>query len=143
MCRLAAEIHSEDDIWDGAMNLTEREKEQHKAMIDASQPLPPQFKAVLFDQPHGAKLIRPGKTHDVTTVALPFQSIEQIDEPRAGTAGGTPDRFALDKVVVRRRHRPRRNQAPLPRAVPPAGRLGSTKADQFRPVGHRMWVREQ
>jgi adenine-specific DNA-methyltransferase len=83
------------------MNLTDREKEQLKAMIDGGQPLPPRFKGVLFDQPHEAELIWPGKTHEVTNVALPFQSIEQIDEPRAGTAGGTPDLFALDTATGR------------------------------------------
>jgi adenine-specific DNA-methyltransferase len=67
------------------MNLNDREKEQLKALIDAGQSLPPRYKAVLFDQPHDAELIWPGKTQEVTNVALPFQSIEQIDEPRAGT----------------------------------------------------------
>jgi hypothetical protein len=33
-------------------NLTDREKEQLKEMIDAGQALPPRYKAVLFDQPH-------------------------------------------------------------------------------------------
>ena len=67
------------------MSLTDREKEQLKAMIDAGQPLPPRYKALLFAQPHEAELIWPGKTHEVTNVVLPFQSIEQIDEPRTGT----------------------------------------------------------
>ena len=64
-------------------------------MIDAGQPLPPRYKAVLFDQPHEAELIWPGKTAEVTNVVLPFQSIEQIDEPRASTSGqgGRPIRF--------------------------------------------------
>ena len=44
------------------MSLSDREKEQLKAMIDAGQPLPPRYKAVLFDQPHEAELIWPGKT---------------------------------------------------------------------------------
>lgn len=83
------------------MNLTDREKEQLKAMIDAGQPLPPRFKAVLFDQPHEAELIWPGKTHEVTNVVLPFQSIEQIDEPRAGTQAGTTDLFAFDQGTGR------------------------------------------
>ena len=83
------------------MNLTDREKEQLKAMIDAGQPLPPRFKAVLFDQPHEAELIWPGKTSDITNVVLPFQSIEQIDEPRAGTHSGTTDLFAFDHATGR------------------------------------------
>jgi len=42
------------------MNLTDREKEQLKKMIEAGQALPPRYKAVLFDQPHEAELIWPG-----------------------------------------------------------------------------------
>ncbi|AJC80951.1 DNA methylase N4/N6 domain-containing protein [Rhizobium etli bv. phaseoli str. IE4803] len=83
------------------MNLTDREKEQLKAMIDAGEPLPPRYKAVLFDQPHEAELIWPGKTSDVTNVVLPFQSIEQIDEPRPGTLAGTTDLFAFDSTTGR------------------------------------------
>ena len=83
------------------MSLTDREKEQLKAMIDAGLPLPPRFKAVLFEQPHEAELIWPGKTHEVTNVVLPFQSIEQIDEPRAGTQAGTTDLFAFDQGTGR------------------------------------------
>lgn len=83
------------------MSLTDREKEQLKAMIDTGQPLPPRYKAVLFDQPHEAELIWPGKTSEVTNVVLPFQSIEQIDEPRAGTQAGTTDLFAFDQATGR------------------------------------------
>ena len=39
------------------MQLTDREKEQLKAMIDAGQPLPPRYKPLLFAQPHEAELI--------------------------------------------------------------------------------------
>ena len=65
------------------MSLTDREKEQLKAMIDTGEPLPPKYRAVLFAEPHEAELIWPGETSEVTSVVLPFQSIEQIDEPRA------------------------------------------------------------
>jgi hypothetical protein len=65
------------------MSLTDREKEQLKAMIDAGEPLPQKYRALLFADPHEAELIWPGKTSEVTSVVLPFQSIEQIDEPRA------------------------------------------------------------
>src|SRR5208282_426902 len=83
------------------MSLTDREKEQLKAMLDAGTPLPPRYKAVLFEQPHEAELIWPGKTQEVTNVVLPFQSIEQIDEPRAGTQSGTADLFAFDQDTGR------------------------------------------
>ena len=65
------------------LNLSEREKQQLKAMIDAGQPLPPRYRAALFADPPEAELMWPGKTSEVTNVVLPFQSIEQIDEPRA------------------------------------------------------------
>jgi hypothetical protein len=71
------------------MSLTDREKEQLKAMIDAGEPLPPRYKAVLFAQPNEAELIWPGKTHEVTNVVLPFQSIEQIDDATAQQPGKT------------------------------------------------------
>ena len=54
-------------------------------MIDAGQPLPPRYRAALFADPPEAELIWPGKTSEVTNVVLPFQTIEQIDEPRAET----------------------------------------------------------
>ena len=82
------------------MQLTDREKEQLKAMIDAGQKLPARYKAVLFEQPHEAELIWPGKTREVTNVVLPFQTIEQIDEPRAGTPKGMP-LFNLDDTSGR------------------------------------------
>lgn len=65
------------------MSLTDREKEQLKAMIDSGEAFPPKYRAALFADPHEAELIWPGKTSEVTSVVLPFQSIEQIDEPRA------------------------------------------------------------
>jgi adenine-specific DNA-methyltransferase len=83
------------------LQLIDREKEQLEAMIDAGQPLPPRYKAVLFDQPHEAELIWPGKTAEVTNVVLPFQSIEQIDEPRAETSGQVSDLFAFDAATGR------------------------------------------
>jgi len=80
---------------------TIRDTTQLKAMIDSGQPLPPRYRAILFDQPREAELIWPGKTSDVTSVVLPFQSIEQIDEPRAGTQAGTTDLFAFDQATGR------------------------------------------
>jgi hypothetical protein len=47
---------------DKHMPLTDREKEQIKAMIDEGQALPPWYRAVLFAEPHEAELIWPGKT---------------------------------------------------------------------------------
>ena len=48
------------------MSLTDREKEQLKAMIDAGEPMPPRYRAVLFAEPHEAELIWPGKRAEAT-----------------------------------------------------------------------------
>lgn len=64
------------------MNLTEREKELIKGCIDRGEPLPPKYKLALFADSPEVELVWQGKTSEVTSVVLPFQSIEQIDEPR-------------------------------------------------------------
>ncbi|MGH2558760.1 MAG: DNA methyltransferase, partial [Thermomicrobiales bacterium] len=69
------------------MNLTDREKEMLKTMIDRGEPLPPRYRLALFADAPEVELIWQGKTSEVTNVVLPFQSIEQIDEPRAEAAG--------------------------------------------------------
>ena len=83
------------------MSLTDREKEQLKAMIDAGERLPPKYRASLFAEPHEAELIWPGKTSEVTSVVLPFQSIEQIDEPRAEMNAHVAGLFDFDAKTGR------------------------------------------
>ncbi|MEK7685770.1 MAG: hypothetical protein AAB466_10140 [Verrucomicrobiota bacterium] len=64
------------------MHLTDREKEELKRLIDAGEPLPAKYKLRLFADAPEVELLWQGKTSEVTSVVLPFQSIEQIDEPR-------------------------------------------------------------
>ncbi len=66
--------------------LTEQEKAHLKSLIDRGEPLPPKYKAILFADAPDVELVWSGKTQEVTNVVLPFQSIEQIDEPRAEQA---------------------------------------------------------
>lgn len=68
-------------------NLTDREKELIKGMIDRGEPLPPKYRLSLFADAPEVELIWQGKTNEVTNVVLPFQSIEHVDEPRAEAAG--------------------------------------------------------
>jgi len=72
------------------MSLTDLEKEQLKAMIDRGEKLPAKYKSQLFENVPEVELVWAGKTSEVTNVVLPFQSIEQIDEPRkdAGKQSG-------------------------------------------------------
>jgi adenine-specific DNA-methyltransferase len=78
------------------MQLTDQEKKEIKELLDAGKPLPDKYRFMLFREPHEAELFWPGKTREVTNVVLPFQSIEQIDEPRAETAATGADLFTLD-----------------------------------------------
>lgn len=80
------------------MNLTDRDKQIIKDHIDRGEPLPPKYKLALFADAPQVELIWQGKTTEVSNVILPFQSIEQIDEPRAeDMSGETLDLFAADR----------------------------------------------
>ena len=78
------------------MNLTDREKEMLKGMIDRGEPLPPRYRLSLFADAPEVELIWQGKTSEVTNVVLPFQSIEQIDEPRTEAGGQQMGMFSVD-----------------------------------------------
>ncbi len=83
------------------MQFSEKEKQELKALIDRGEALPAKYRQMLFAEPHEAELIWPGKTHEVTNVVLPFQSIEQIDEPRSETAAAQSDLFQMDQITGR------------------------------------------
>ena len=79
------------------MELTDDDRRFAIELLQSGQPLPDRFRFSLFEQPREAELIWPGKTHEVTQAILPFQSIEQIDEPRTeAEARGTMDLFSRD-----------------------------------------------
>ena len=82
------------------MDLTAEEKAHLKALIDRGEPLPDDYRFRLFKEPRETELIWPGKTHEVTNAILPFQVIEQIDEPRAEVEHA-PDLFELDRHTGR------------------------------------------
>jgi len=75
--------------------LTHEERDEVKRLIDLGEPLPDKYRWKLFAEPRETELIWPGKTNDVTNVVLPFQTIEQIDEPRAEKEEKVADLFEL------------------------------------------------
>jgi site-specific DNA-methyltransferase (adenine-specific)/adenine-specific DNA-methyltransferase len=83
------------------MELSDAEKAEIKALIDRGEPLPDRYRFALFREPRETELIWPGKTHETTNVILPFQSIEQIDEPRAEVEGHVADLFTMDRATGR------------------------------------------
>ena len=66
-------------------DLSDQELSEIVATLKSGKPLPSRYKASLFDDNLNAELIWPGKTAEIERSALPFQSIEQIDEPRSTT----------------------------------------------------------
>ena len=65
------------------MKLTENEKRDAIKLIEAGKSLPDKYRFLLFDDEREVELIWNGKTAEVTNVVLPFQVIEQVDEPRS------------------------------------------------------------
>ncbi len=64
------------------MYLNNRDKEIIKKCIDSGIPIPEKYKAILFEEPQEIDLIWQGQCEQITNIVLPFQIIEQIDEPR-------------------------------------------------------------
>ena len=63
--------------------LTEKERQEIIRLIEANQPLPDKYRFLLFEEKREVELVWNGKTNEVCNVVLPFQTIEQVDEPRA------------------------------------------------------------
>lgn len=77
------------------MELSAHERDEVIALIKAGKSLPARYRSSLFEDAAATELIWPGKTSEVERLVLPFQSIEQIDEPRTETIS-QPDLFSLD-----------------------------------------------
>ena len=77
------------------MELSDDDKTLIRDCLDRGEPLPDRFRWLLFNEPREAELIWPSKTSEVTNVVLPFQSIEQIDEPRAEANAQVGDLFQI------------------------------------------------
>jgi DNA modification methylase len=63
--------------------LTEQEQQEIIRFIETGKPLPDKYRFLLFDDKREVELVWNGKTSEVCTIVLPFQVIEQVDEPRA------------------------------------------------------------
>lgn len=63
--------------------LSDQERQEVQRYLDADQPLPEKFRFLLFEDKRQVELSWNGKTNAICNVVLPFQTIEQVDEPRA------------------------------------------------------------
>lgn len=71
-----------------SLNLSDNEKRDVVKYLEAGKPLPEKYRFLLFKDDREVELVWNGKTNEVTNVVLPFQTIEQIDEPREGKEFG-------------------------------------------------------
>ena len=64
------------------VELTEQEKQEIIRFLEADKPLPDRYRFLLFDDKREVELVWNGKSNEVCNIVLPFQIIEQVDEPR-------------------------------------------------------------
>jgi len=64
------------------MKLTDNEKRDIVKLIQEGKELPDRFRFLLFKNSQQVELNWNGKSDDITSIELPFQIIEHIDEPR-------------------------------------------------------------
>ncbi|HOE07881.1 MAG TPA: site-specific DNA-methyltransferase [Treponemataceae bacterium] len=77
------------------MPLTDNEKRDIIKYIESGKPLPDKYRFLLFDDKREVELVWNGKTNEVCNIVLPFQVIEQVDEPRANKPEDTSMQFDL------------------------------------------------
>ena len=65
------------------MKLTDNEKRDVVKLIEQGAKLPEKYRFLLFDENKQVELTWNGKSDETTNVVLPFQIIEQVDEPRS------------------------------------------------------------
>ena len=65
-----------------AYELTDAEKRDLIKLIEAGKTIPEKYRFILFDDKREVELVWNGKTREVATAILPFQTLEHIDEPR-------------------------------------------------------------
>ena len=75
--------------------LTEQEQQEIIRFIEADKPLPDRYRFLLFEDKREVELVWNGKTSEVCNIVLPFQTIEQVDEPRAEKPDDTQAQMAL------------------------------------------------
>jgi DNA modification methylase len=79
------------------MKLTDNEIRDINRYLQAGKPLPDHYRFILFGEKREVELVWNGKSNEVTNIVLPFQIVEQIDEPRAESGSKVQaDLFSVD-----------------------------------------------
>ncbi|MDB6077751.1 MAG: adenine specific methylase Mod, partial [Akkermansiaceae bacterium] len=74
--------------------LSDAEKRDLIKLIEQGKPLPEKYRFLLFADKREVELVWNGKTREVCTAILPFQTLEHIDEPRKEKSAD--DELSLD-----------------------------------------------
>lgn len=69
--------------------LTETERRDIIKLIEQGKPLPERYRFLLFEDKREVELVWNGKSREVCTAILPFQTLEHIDEPRKEAAASS------------------------------------------------------
>ena len=76
-----------------AYDLSDAEQRDLVNLIKQGKPLPEKYRFILFEDKREVELVWNGKTRDVCTKVLPFQTLEHIDEPREETGSKKEAQF--------------------------------------------------
>jgi adenine-specific DNA-methyltransferase len=77
------------------LKLTEQEKQEIVRYLESGRELPEKYRFLLFEEKREVELVWNGKTSEVCNIVLPFQVIEQVDEPRAEKPEDTGTQLSL------------------------------------------------
>lgn len=83
--------------------LTDQEKQEIIRYLEADKELPEKYRFLLFEDKREVELVWNGKTNEVCNLVLPFQTIEQVDEPRAEKPADAAMQLSLFDVDARGR----------------------------------------
>ncbi len=83
--------------------LTEQEQQEILRFLEAGKPLPDKYRFLLFEDKREVELVWNGKSSEVCNIVLPFQVIEQVDEPRAEKPADTALQMSMFDLDARGR----------------------------------------
>lgn len=85
------------------MKLSDNEVRDVTKHLEAGEPLPDKYRFLLFEDTREVELVWNDKTSEVCNIVLPFQTIEQVDEPRAEAPSDTFKQASLFDLDARGR----------------------------------------
>lgn len=85
------------------LKLSDTEKQDIIRYLESNKELPDKYRFLLFGDKREVELVWNGKTNEICNAVLPFQTIEQVDEPRAEKASETKQQISLFTTDTRGR----------------------------------------